>query len=1227
MSIFSKKSLIFSILTIVLVIVISMSVIAYADDDDTDETPAQQPPATTLDNSDYEREELEEDTVSEEDKTMFPSVNEAIAGTIRSFAFSIFNLVQGGVKGTYEVELVTIDDLVFDRFPGTSIDFYNNNNPDSFTGNLKENISTWYGKFRVIAISCYAIFVLYIGIRILLVVGGEKQKKYKEFLMTWIQGFLLLILFPYGLKLAIDINSSFVHMIEDETKESLGIVSSPMVGDFENIKDPNADEDNESIAAALSQNPFAASSNNYMAAQANRAEAKSDSISDAFILLIMVFQFIILLITYYKRLFMVGFLITIFPIVMILYPIDKVGDGSAQSFDMWTKELFTNIFMQTFQALAYIFIIGVASNGSSANDWLLSIVGVTFLFKAEEIIKTLLGFKGTKTGDSPAKTLAQGVAVVGVATSVANSVARTGRSVVEGAREIKAASDMGYNPLLLRRSSREGRLAESHRVLAQLEPSYTTPPERLTLTPVDVSGGADSSEIDDYAEILAGAAGEEVGSLDDVEVIREEKLTQVGDFIFGNTRNPLLAQALEKHGLTQNGSGSLELLGDARGDFISGITKLDKGSKTYQQDIKTLQQEFTARVRVALPNLDEVGVQKFSQAAMMGFLAVGGELESVPGNGYVKNTGTNPLSIKKSFERETGKFIGDGAVMDFSRMGERRRNGGAVFAQVADNKETSGALEGKTALRGRAREEYQSALAELNGDGRLSGFSEVQKQKVAHAIAVTRTFGAQSKLTPEQQYDNLRALGGHETDLKPITNPDGSSTGRAEIRPLSVGQKEVMQMFTAEEVQESAELIASFNLTSKGVLDDILADKDSSIFMGATSQDILKITDEAVVQFAGTPESSSISDKIMGSNGEITLEIKEKQAVLDESRLALKRAIQKAKERQSIVREQKVKKGSYTRKEHANDEGTQVDFEYTLDSLEGKIDVDAALLANRTVMQQLEDATEEQLAATYQDPISIDLENTRTQINDIMGEGTAATYTDTIGPDGDFTRVSYEEYLRNQAVSNLTGFIEERVEENVAAAIRQNEAELQHLQAAKVDGLTEQQYINEAKEKARRGTQKIAGALGGVVKTGAAAVTIGPLAIGLDTGLDPISEWAGATFGASKLLNRDTGKRKIKVKNEFGKIETVEVDKGVIEDIALAFRDTGIEAGEKIYDIQDLRQHVRNDLVLTSIESQLNVGNRARSKQETNAIEQREEDIRSGKTAEVFRNNLRNRRR
>ena len=175
----SKKKLIYIIVAMMLVIFISFGAIAFADDD------AEEPGTTEVEGAGYEKAEIEEDTVSEEDKGLFASVNEGIAGAIRSFAFSIFNLVQGGVKSSYEVKIVTIDDLVFDNFPGTSIDFYNNNASDEFTGSLKENISTWYGKFRNIAISCYAILFLYVGIRILLAVGGEEQKKYKEYLNTF----------------------------------------------------------------------------------------------------------------------------------------------------------------------------------------------------------------------------------------------------------------------------------------------------------------------------------------------------------------------------------------------------------------------------------------------------------------------------------------------------------------------------------------------------------------------------------------------------------------------------------------------------------------------------------------------------------------------------------------------------------------------------------------------------------------------------------------------------------------------------------------------------------------------------------------------------------------------------------------------------------------------------------------------------------------------------------
>ena len=66
-----------------------------------------------------------------------------------------------------------------------------------------------------------------------------------------------------------------------------------------------------------------------------------------------------LLIAYYKRLMNFAFLVTIYPIVMIMYPIDKVGDGSAQSFSKWLNEIMMNVFMQIFHAIVYVFVIGV----------------------------------------------------------------------------------------------------------------------------------------------------------------------------------------------------------------------------------------------------------------------------------------------------------------------------------------------------------------------------------------------------------------------------------------------------------------------------------------------------------------------------------------------------------------------------------------------------------------------------------------------------------------------------------------------------------------------------------------------------------------------------------------------------------------------------------------------------------------------------------------------------
>ena len=167
-------------------------------------------------------------------KDEFGAVPTMIAGFIRNIGFNIFNMLQGGIGTTNNGNIVTTDDLVFDHFGETSIDFYNSAiDPTSFIGNLKSQVSEWYNKFRGIAITCYLIILLYIAINIMISTAGKKQEKYKEFLIAWGQGLILLFFFPYLLRFAINVNHAFVRMIEQETSRALNIYRTSIPGNYE----------------------------------------------------------------------------------------------------------------------------------------------------------------------------------------------------------------------------------------------------------------------------------------------------------------------------------------------------------------------------------------------------------------------------------------------------------------------------------------------------------------------------------------------------------------------------------------------------------------------------------------------------------------------------------------------------------------------------------------------------------------------------------------------------------------------------------------------------------------------------------------------------------------------------------------------------------------------------------------------------------------------------------
>ncbi len=127
---------------------------------------------------------------------------------------------------------------------------------------------------------------------------------------------------------------------------------------------------------------------------------KSGRVIYAIVWLVLMFQMIAVLTLYYKRIIMTAILIMIFPIVMITYAIDKINDGTAQSFEAWTKEFTINIFVQIVHAVIYVVLIktGLEIYKADNSNWLFLFLSALFLFPGERLLRMIFGLEGTLAG-------------------------------------------------------------------------------------------------------------------------------------------------------------------------------------------------------------------------------------------------------------------------------------------------------------------------------------------------------------------------------------------------------------------------------------------------------------------------------------------------------------------------------------------------------------------------------------------------------------------------------------------------------------------------------------------------------------------------------------------------------------------------------------------------------------------------------------------------------------
>lgn len=370
--------------------------------------------------------------LKEADQTLTETLEGMVSLWIYSIANGLHYLLSAALGKT-----ITIDDLVFNNYAETNISYFDTKSEvgdemassliygTNGVGGLDTVVNAWYKIFRRIALMGYMVILVYMGIRILLGATAEKRANYKELFMHWVVGIAILLLFPYVMAYIIKINVAMVKIIEEnkDFNSSSTTVASAEIHDFEKI--------------SIDDEIDWGTGTDYMS-QLGYAAYQMNKVTLSFAFLIATWQLLVLVFHYYKRLFVIAFLIIIFPLVALSYAVDKIADGKSQALNTWIKEYIINVFVQTFHAIIYSFVCATiySASGNSSEvgtvnnyDFILVLVGITFLFKGEEIIKKIFG-QESKAGTM--KSLTQSAAGTFAKIKTAEKLAKTANDFAFG---------------------------------------------------------------------------------------------------------------------------------------------------------------------------------------------------------------------------------------------------------------------------------------------------------------------------------------------------------------------------------------------------------------------------------------------------------------------------------------------------------------------------------------------------------------------------------------------------------------------------------------------------------------------------------------------------------------------------------------------------------------------------------------------------------------------------
>ena len=276
---------------------------------------------------------------------------------------------------------------------------------------LKSTVAKWYYTLRNLAVVSLMIVLIYIGIRIVIASVASEKAKYKQMIKDWIVAICLIFVMQYIMVFANNFVETIIGLFSNVAGQNLHMVAVEKPDD-ELVKGLQK----IGLSDYVTDNGDLRIETNLMGKVRMLAQEQSGTalyIGYAMCFLVLVFYTVYFCVVYAKRLLWTMFLTIIAPLVAVSYPLDKIGDGKSQAFDLWLKEYIFNLVIQPFHLLIYVVFVSSAFD-LAGNNVIYSLIALGFMLPAEKFLRKMFGFDKTVTAGFMGSVAGAAVAMKGL---------------------------------------------------------------------------------------------------------------------------------------------------------------------------------------------------------------------------------------------------------------------------------------------------------------------------------------------------------------------------------------------------------------------------------------------------------------------------------------------------------------------------------------------------------------------------------------------------------------------------------------------------------------------------------------------------------------------------------------------------------------------------------------------------------------------------------------------